>query len=406
MDGQQPVDGRHLDTQQALQTALGIESEVPGQPCMDAARPLWFESTVSTQNQQTNTNDEQTLVALPAPETSVSTQIAAEASGYRFEMADETQWRAHLADEGFVVIKSSADAETTTLARSLLWDVLEQCTPAKRDDLASWGAWRLDKRGFSMHGTVTQGRGAWLLRSLPSVRADFAAIWGTADLIVSMDLLLVWKSWWRAPDGANSAQASRWTPKTEGLHVDQNPLTKPDFCCVQGMLPLYAVTHLTGGLEVVPRSHLPEAKRLLVAAIGEQALRGLGDFCRVPPAYYHNEQCTETSGNSSPTADAGAPMLVEAEPGDLILWDSRTVHGGRVGRGCVTNEGAAELARLSLPVCFTPRTLASADVLAARRAMFAEGKTTNHWPHAPRVQNQVSLGYAPIDLRPDEEALL
>ena len=40
------------------------------------------------------------------------------------------------------------------------------------------------------------------------------------------------------------------------------------------------------------------------------------------------------------------------------------------------------------------RGAASAEVLQARRAMFAEGKTTNHWPHAPRVQNQVSLGYA------------
>lgn len=356
--------------------------------------------------QQTNTSDEQTLVGSLALETSASARIAEEACSYRFDMASETQWRAHLADEGFVVIKSCADAETTTLARSLLWDALEQCTRAKRDDLASWDAWRLDKRGFSMHGTVTQGRGAWLLRSLPSLRAVFAAIWGTTDLIVSMDLLLIWKSWWRSPDGANSAQASRWTPKTEGLHIDQNPLTKPDFCCVQGMLPLYAVTHLTGGLEVVPRSHLPEAKRLLVAAIGEQALRELGDFCKVPPTYYHNELCAETSATSGPTADVGAPMLVEAEPGDLILWDSRTVHGGRVGRGHSTSEGAVELARLSLPVCFTPRALASADVLAARRAMFADGKTTNHWPHAPRVQNQVSLGYVPIELRPDEEAVL
>ena len=26
-------------------------------------------------------------------------------------------------------------------------------------------------------------------------------------------------------------------------------------------------------------------------------------------------------------------VLVEAEPGDLILWDSRLIHGGRTGLG-------------------------------------------------------------------------
>ncbi len=75
-----------------------------------------------------------------------------------------------------------------------------------------------------------------------------------------------------------------WRPVTEGLHVDQNPFSKPGLDCVQvffvfftyfslsspfnirfvrgvlqGMLPLYDVTHETGGLEVCPRSHLPEA---------------------------------------------------------------------------------------------------------------------------------------------------
>ena len=53
---------------------------------------------------------------------------------------------------------------------------------------------------------------------------------------------------------------------------------------MQGMVPLYDVTAETGGLEVVPRSHLPDAKARLIERCGEEELRRLGDFCVVPKA--------------------------------------------------------------------------------------------------------------------------
>eukprot|EP00927_Polykrikos_kofoidii_P039521 TRINITY_DN33880_c0_g1_i1.p1 TRINITY_DN33880_c0_g1~~TRINITY_DN33880_c0_g1_i1.p1 ORF type:complete len:354 (+),score=31.34 TRINITY_DN33880_c0_g1_i1:64-1125(+) len=304
---------------------------------------------------------------------------------YSFDVADET-WRAHLENEGYVVIRRCSNEHELEHARTLVWDALEQTTPAKRYDVSTWDAWRLDARGFSMHGKVTQGHGAWFLRALPGVRRAFATIWGTNDLICSMDLFLVWKPWWLGPN------PKRWLPKTEGLHVDQNPLTKPSFACVQGMLPLYDVTDVTGGLEVVPRSHSPEARDLLVKRLGED-LRCLGDFCTLPKDYYTTDRS----------------KLVTAQAGDLILWDSRTVHGGKVGTGALAADREAippHLARLSLPICMTPRSLASAEVLQARVVMFSEGKTTNHWPHEPRVQNHVCLGYEAIDLSETQRELL
>lgn len=51
-------------------------------------------------------------------------------------------------------------------------------------------------------------------------------------------------------------------PRTEGLHMDQNPWAKPGRECFQGMLPLYDVTHEIGGLQVVPKSHLAERKEV------------------------------------------------------------------------------------------------------------------------------------------------
>jgi ectoine hydroxylase-related dioxygenase (phytanoyl-CoA dioxygenase family) len=317
----------------------------------------------------------------------------------RFDV-DDDGWLAHLESEGYVVIKECGTAAEIEQARSLLWDSLEATTPAIRDNIASWDRWRLDKRGFSMHGSVTQGKGAWMLRALPKVKAAFASIWKADDLICSMDLMLIWRPWWQEGTASASTSASsagstsqKWRPKTEGLHLDQNPTRKLDFACVQGMLPLYDVTDTTGGLEVVPKSHLVKEKELLLAKCGGDAMRALGDFVKFPPGYYA----------------PGDSVLLTAKAGDLILWDSRTAHGGKVGSGRHPNDGEAEsmeLARLSLPICMTPRTFASDAVLRARRLMFEEGKTTNHWPHEPRVQNQVSLGYSPIVLSAAQQALL
>ena len=44
-------------------------------------------------------------------------------------------------------------------------------------------------------------------------------------------------------------------------------------------------------------------------------------------------------------------QLLEAMPGDLILWDSRTVHGGLVGAGCDAPEGALGSSKSRVCVC-------------------------------------------------------
>jgi len=60
---------------------------------------------------------------------------------------------------------------------------------------------------------------------------------------------------------------------------------------------------------------------------------------------------------------------VKANAGDMILWDSRTVHGGRVGNGECSKEVAngkgsdVTLARLSLTVCMISKDRVSKNVL-------------------------------------------
>jgi hypothetical protein len=203
-----------------------------------------------------------------------------------------------------------------------------------------------------------------MIRGHECVRSAFAKIWQTDSLLVSMDSLLIWLPWWLVPG---------WKPRTEGLHLDQNPFRKTERCCVQGMVPLLDVTEASGGLEVVPDSHLPEAKERFKKN-HMYCSNSLSDWCVLRV--------------KSP--EDNRPVLLEAKAGDLILWDSRLLHGGRVGTGEVHVESdRADLARLTVTVCMTPKAFIrpgrEEEVLSARRKGFMTGSTFTHWPHE-RVQ--------------------
>ena len=102
---------------------------------------------------------------------------------------------------------------------------------------------------------------------------------------------------------------------------------------MQGMVPLYPVTKQVGGLQVVPRSNTDENQEYLANAY--KRIAG-SDFLELP----HKDKFI------------GTGRLLLCEPGSLILWDSRTIHGGYVGKGPYPE--ADRLWRLSMTVTQTP----------------------------------------------------
>ncbi len=235
-------------------------------------------------------------------------------------------WKQHLDEHGYAVIRAVASPEEVRAAHDAFWDCVEaKHRGVRRDDLSSWDKWRVDGRGIMLDGDLTHCAGAWAVRGLPKAQRAFAAIWDEEDLICSFDSTLLWRPWW---------EKKEWTPRVEGLHVDQNPFQKPGRCCVQGMVPLCDVTEESGGLAVVPGSHLDESIKSR-----HRFWDGRGDFCVL--------------FGSDPVQRK--KVLVRAEAGDLILWDSRTVHGGLVGTGAFPRNGEAKLARLTQTVCMIPR---------------------------------------------------
>ena len=142
------------------------------------------------------------------PDTPPEAAQVPEAIDARFEIGDTEAWRAHLRDEGFVVLKGVANQEQICHAKTLIWDQIEASNSGKviRSDLDSWSKWRVDRRGF-MLDNLPQSEGAWYLRGLAGVKECFATIWEQPELLVSMDAMIIWKPWWLRRS---------WLPRTEG----------------------------------------------------------------------------------------------------------------------------------------------------------------------------------------------
>ena len=196
----------------------------------------------------------------------------------------------------------------------------------------------------SIQAVPAQSEGAWFIRGTPGIREAYAAIWKKRELIVSMDCVIAWRPWW-------AGYLPRWLPRTEGLHLDQNPFSKPTLESVQGMVPLYAVDEGTGGLEVVPFTHTEKSR---------EAIKG-----RYPRWKTGGDWCPLQFGLPKTGLDVpkeSKPLLLLAEAGDLVLWDSRLVHGGKVGSrkvgrlsaaACLVRPGLSSRRRRQAALCLT-----------------------------------------------------
>lgn len=194
--------------------------------------------------------------------------------------------------------------------------------------------------------------------------------------------------------------------------MDQNSLRtgRTGKVCVQGLVTLHDVSEDTGGLAVIPGSHLSHSDLCSRAA---NPL--MPDFVPVP--------------KDDPVLSTGAGLVL-AKAGDLILWDSRTVHcnmpalrfltqttpssppatasvippappsgtdpptsadagrekevegaeGGTSG-GHTSSLEASELIRLVGYICMVPRSWATSEILDLRLTLFTESTGTTHCPH-------------------------
>jgi len=266
----------------------------------------------------------------------------------------------YLDEHGFVVIKNALSEAQSQQAMTLLWDYLEELgTGIDRRDMATWTD---DKWPTAVHGGILPSFGIghsaaqWFIRDIATVKASFAAVWDTDDLLTSFDGVALWRPWahnpqWRTNNGPS------W------LHIDQHPIGRPGKHCVQGLVNLLPTSEHTGGNVVVPGSH----KRF--ATIPQDYTERLA---RIHPSIDHFR-----FPNDDPVLADSQPIQAHMDAGDMLLWDSRTVHCSSPGSD--TPPDAQALMRAASLICMMPRAKSNAEVIEERKQAVTHCTSTTNW---------------------------
>ncbi|CAF3746185.1 unnamed protein product [Rotaria sp. Silwood1] len=268
---------------------------------------------------------------------------------------------AYLNEHGYTVFTDILSQEEIKTNKDLLWNFFENIPGChiRRNDPETWSSfWP----GFPTSGVVNncgigQSDFMWNIRSNRKVKRVFTRIWNTNELLVSFDGCGVFRNWHYDP---------KWKTNGGWYHVDQNPIEKPDRCCVQGLVSLMKQNETTGGLIIIPNTHLRFAEL-------NDIPRGRGDFIRIP----HNHRILD--------GDQAIAKLVQCQAGDLVLWDSRLVQCN--APAFVTeqqNEGEpVDFLRIVAYVSMSPTTFVQKYTLdefrKQRKSIVENNITLTHW---------------------------
>ena len=285
----------------------------------------------------------------------------------------------YLEAHGYVVIASVLSTSQAQTALTLTWDYLEALgTGIDRNDP---GTWSDDRWPVAVHGGIIPSQGIghsaaqWFIRSVPAVKAAFAAVWDDEDLLTSFDGMALWR-----PTSVNP----EWETNRGGswMHIDQHPIGRPGFHCVQGLVSLLPTTETTGGNMLVPGSHrlfesIPERYGERLARIDSSI-----DHFRFP--------------SDDPQLLDPEPIVCHLEAGDMLLWDSRTIHCSTPGTNADSGDDAhVGLERVVSLICMMPRAKSNEAVIEKRRAAVLNRTSTTNWSdrfiNADRFPNVVAV---------------
>jgi len=295
--------------------------------------------------------------------------------------ANDPEMVKYLAEHGYVVVSQVLQPEETAIAVEMFWQFLSDCGGMLPNDPTSWTDDNFKRVGSKSSGII--GRAGfgnsdaqWFIRTRTPVKTVFAHVHGDADLIASFDGGNVFRPWHGDAAFASLGVAPLSACTSSGwFHVDQGRLQRgPGVRCVQGLVSLTDCSGATGGFCCIPGSQHSHDDLVALA-------RDDGNYFQVPASFPQLSR---------------PQILPVCSAGDMILWDSRTIH-------CSTpaldppSTPVNRLLRMASYQCMTPRRWASDDVVATRMQAYKHRLTTTHWPHL------ADYSVAPLD--PDPRVL-
>jgi hypothetical protein len=175
------------------------------------------------------------------------------------------------------------------------------------------------------------------------------------------------------------------------FHIDQNPIHKPKFECVQGLVNLLPVTRTTGGNALVPQSHHLFPQHYTGASGDDE-----NSLHSSPCLQFYHDRLEELKGDDWMEIDPLDTTVLSPDniiscllgPGDLLLWDSRLVHCSYPGQSPVPKSDSDisnhhpnhhGLSRAATIVSMMPQSKCSSQVLEQRRQAVDSARTLTHW---------------------------
>ncbi|KAG9571351.1 hypothetical protein KCU71_g243, partial [Aureobasidium melanogenum] len=268
-------------------------------------------------------------------------------------------WQEDLAKNGYAVVKGAVPKERAEDYANRMHQYLEDFGLGyDRNDRSTWKSEHLpeiNNKGMCLDYAVTHEDFVWEIRSEPGVLNVFETVLNTEDLIVSFDAV-------------NFGLAGRTDlpPNKPWPHQDQDP-TKSGFRCLQGLVNLLPNGPNDGGLIVCSGAHLLSEKFHKEMAWETEQGKNIPawnpewyGFTNEGMKWLEKEGCTWTK--------------VCAEPGDLLLWDSRTPH--------YNLSSTTDQSRFCVYTCYMPVTEATEEELQRKKTAFEGWFGTTHWPNA------------------------
>jgi len=296
----------------------------------------------------------------------VSNALASVADGrIKIDGTDEHfgDWRDDLVRDGFAVIKGAIPEDRALgYADKMLALVESFGLGYDRNDPSTVHPDKLpviNEKGMLLNYGAAHEDFVWDVRSEEGVVNTFEKVFNTKDLIVSFDAI-----------NYGFSNRTCMPSNKPWPHQDQDP-AKPGFRCLQGLVNLLPNGPNDGGLIACKGGHL----------LSEQFHKDMAGEERIPawtPEWYGF-----TEAGMKWLDKAGLEWVkVEAKPGDLIVWDSRTPH---------YNVPAKEQQdRLAIYTCFMPVADVSQEDLLRKKEAFEKRLGTTHWPNARHVGSNVA----------------
>lgn len=198
-------------------------------------------------------------------------------------------------------------------------------------------------------------RMAWEARMEPAVIEIFEKLWETKELITSFDGLNI------------SMPRRKDLTGTPWPHCDQNQARK-GMQAVQGLLNFAPNGPKDGGLVLMKGS----AK--LFDEYFSQDRESYAHEDAPPPELKYQDLFLFDPKDLKWFEDRGCELVkINMEPGDFVLWDSRTIHYAELPQG--------NQIRHVQYICMTPRRFATEEALELKKQCFDNWMGTTHWPH-------------------------